>query len=105
MPERLDDRQRCVVRVRVEMHAPYKGRVYDTCCGSAGMFVQSEKFVEEHGGRIGDIADYGQESHSTTRRLAMMNLAIRRIEGDLGPVYDAKREAAIKPNLKGLGYG
>lgn len=47
---------RCVVRVLVEMLAPYKGRVYDPCCGSAGMFVQSEKFVEEHGGRIGDIA-------------------------------------------------
>jgi type I restriction enzyme M protein len=66
---------RCVVRVLVEMLAPYKGRVYDPCCGSAGMFVQSEKFVEEHGGRIGDIAVYGQESNSTTRRLAMMNLA------------------------------
>ena len=75
---------RCVVRVLVEMLAPYKGRVYDPCCGSAGMFVQSEKFVEEHGGRIGDIAVYGQESNSTTRRLAMMNLAIRGIEGDLG---------------------
>ena len=71
MPERLDNRQRCVVRVLVEMLAPYKGRVYDPCCGSAGMFVQSEKFVEEHGGRIGDIAVYGQESNSTTRRLAM----------------------------------
>ena len=73
--------------VLVERLAPYKGRVYDPCCGSAGMFVQSEKFVEEHGGRIGDIAVYGQESNSTTRRLAMMNLAIRGIEGDLGPVY------------------
>jgi type I restriction enzyme M protein len=50
---------RCVVQVLVEMLAPYKGRVYDPCCGSAGMFVQSEKFVEEHGGRIGDIAVYG----------------------------------------------
>ena len=74
---------RCVVRVLVEMLAPYKGRVYDPCCGSAGMFVQSEKFVEEHGGRIGDIAVYGQESNSTTRRLAMMNLAIRGIEGEI----------------------
>jgi type I restriction enzyme M protein len=51
---------RCVVRVLVEMLAPYQGRVYDPCCGSGGMFVQSEKFVEEHGGRIGDIAVYGQ---------------------------------------------
>ena len=75
---------RCVVRVLVEMLSPYKGRVYDPCCGSAGMFVQSEKFVEEHGGRIGDIAVYGQESNSTTRRLALMNLAIRGIDGDLG---------------------
>ena len=55
MPERLDDRQRCVVRVRVEMHAPYKGRVYDTCCGSAGMFVPSEKFIEKPGWRIDNI--------------------------------------------------
>ena len=52
------DTPRCVVRVLVEMLAPYKGRVYDPCCGSAGMFVQSERFVEEHGGRIGDIAVY-----------------------------------------------
>ena len=76
---------RCVVQVLVEMLATYKGRVYDPCCGSAGMFVQSEKFVEEHGGRIGDIAVYGQESNATTRRLALMNLAIRGIEGDFGP--------------------
>jgi type I restriction enzyme M protein len=75
---------RCVVRVLVEMLAPYKGRVYDPCCGSGGMFVQSEQFIEAHGGRIGDIAIYGQESNPTTRRLAMMNLAIRGIEGDLG---------------------
>ena len=78
---------RCVVRVLVEMLAPYKGRIYDPCCASTGMFVQSEKFVEEHGGRIGDIAVYGQESTSTTRRLAMMNLAIRCIEGNLGPEH------------------
>ena len=78
---------RCVVRVLVEMLAPYKGRVLDPCCGSGGMFVQSEKFVEVHGGRIGDIAIYGQESNPTTRRLAMMNLAVRGIEGDLGPEH------------------
>ena len=71
---------RCVVRVLVEMLAPYKGRVYDPCCGSGGMFVQSEKFVEAHGGRIGDIAIYGQESNHTTWRLAKMNLAIRGID-------------------------
>jgi type I restriction enzyme M protein len=75
---------RCIVQVLVELLAPYKGRIYDPCCGSGGMFVQSEKFVESHGGRIGDIAIYGQESNPTTRRLAMMNLAIRGIDGDLG---------------------
>lgn len=75
----------CIVRLLVQMLAPYKGRVYDPACGSGGMFVQSEKFVEEHGGRIGDIAIYGQESNATTRRLAIMNLAIRGIEADFGP--------------------
>ncbi|MGZ8521454.1 MAG: class I SAM-dependent DNA methyltransferase [Candidatus Binatia bacterium] len=72
-----------VVRVLVEMLEPYKGRVYDPCCGSGGMFVQSEKFVEEHGGRIGDIAIYGQESNYTTWRLAKMNLAVRGIDADI----------------------
>jgi type I restriction enzyme M protein len=75
----------CVVRILVEMLSPYKGRVYDPCFGSAGMFVQSEKFVVEHGGRLGDISIYGQESNATTRRLAIMNLAIRGIEADFGP--------------------
>ena len=74
---------RTVVRLLVEMLEPYKGRVYDPCCGSGGMFVQSEKFVEEHGGRIGDIAIYGQESNYTTWRLAMMNLAVRGIDSDI----------------------
>jgi type I restriction enzyme M protein len=74
----------CVVRTIVEMLAPYKGRVYDPACGSGGMFVQSEKFVESHGGKIGDISIFGQESNHTTRRLAVMNLAIRGIEADLG---------------------
>jgi type I restriction enzyme M protein len=74
----------CIVRVIVEMLAPYKGRVYDPACGSGGMFVQSEKFVLEHGGRIGDLSIYGQESNATTRRLAIMNLAIRGIEADFG---------------------
>jgi type I restriction enzyme M protein len=75
---------RSVVRVLVEMLAPYKGRVFDPCCGSGGMFVQSEKFVEAHGGKIGDISIYGQESNPNTFKLAKMNLAIRGIEGDLG---------------------
>ncbi|MBO4221925.1 class I SAM-dependent DNA methyltransferase [Bradyrhizobium neotropicale] len=74
---------RSVVRVLVEMLEPYKGRVYDPCCGSGGMFVQSEKFVETHGGRIGDIAIYGQESNYTTWRLAKMNLAVRGIDADI----------------------
>ena len=74
---------RSVVRLLVEMLEPYKGRVYDPCCGSGGMFVESDKFVEEHGGRIGDIAIYGQESNYTTWRLAKMNLAVRGIDADI----------------------
>lgn len=74
---------RSVVRVLVEMLEPYKGRVYDPCCGSGGMFVQSEKFVEAHGGRLGDIAVYGQESNYTTWRLCKMNLAVRGIDADI----------------------
>ena len=71
---------RSVVELLVEMLEPYKGRVFDPCCGSGGMFVQSEKFVEDHQGRIDDIAIYGQESNQTTWRLAKMNLAIRGID-------------------------
>jgi len=74
---------RSVVRVMVEMIEPYKGRVYDPCCGSGGMFVQSEKFALEHEGRIGDIAIYGQESNYTTWRLCKMNLAVRGIDADI----------------------
>lgn len=74
---------RSVVRLLVEMLEPYKGRVYDPCSGSGGMFVQSEKFVEQHGGRIGDIAIYGQESNYTTWRLCKMNLAVRGIDADI----------------------
>lgn len=69
-----------IVKLLVEMLEPYKGRVYDGCCGSGGMFVQSEKFIEQHGGRLGDISIYGQESNPTTLRLAKMNLAIRGID-------------------------
>ncbi|MBU1198875.1 MAG: type I restriction-modification system subunit M [Nanoarchaeota archaeon] len=71
---------RCIVKLLVHMIKPYKGRVFDPCCGSGGMFVQSEKFVEEHGGKKGDIYVYGQESNSTTWRLCKMNLAIRAID-------------------------
>jgi type I restriction enzyme M protein len=73
---------RSIVQLLVEMLEP-KGRIYDPCCGSGGMFVQSEVFVKEHGGRIGDIAIYGQESNYTTWRLAKMNLAVRGIESDI----------------------
>ncbi|MFM0174610.1 class I SAM-dependent DNA methyltransferase [Paraburkholderia sediminicola] len=75
---------RSVVRVLVEMIEPYEGRVYDPCCGSGGMFVQSESFVEAHGGNKTDISIFGQESNPTTWRLAHMNLAIRSIEANLG---------------------
>jgi type I restriction enzyme M protein len=71
---------RSVVELLVEMLEPYKGRVFDPCCGSGGMFVQSEKFVQEHQGRINDISIYGQESNQTTWRLCKMNLAIRGID-------------------------
>ncbi len=72
-----------VVRILVEMLAPYKGRVYDPCCGSGGMFVSSEKFIAAHQGRIGDISIYSQESNYTTWRLAKMNLAIRGIDAQI----------------------
>ena len=71
---------RSIVELLVAMLEPFKGRVMDPCCGSGGMFVQSEKFVREHRGRIRDISIYGQESNQTTWRLAKMNLAIRGIE-------------------------
>jgi type I restriction enzyme M protein len=74
-----------VVKLLVEMIEPYKGRIYDPCCGSGGMFVQSEKFVLAHGGRVGDLSIYGQESNHTTWRLCKMNLAIRGIDGNIGP--------------------
>ncbi len=74
----------CVVRTLVEVLQPFKGRVYDPCCGSGGMFVQSAKFVERHSGNINNIAIYGQDSNPTTWKMAQMNLAIRGIEPDLG---------------------
>jgi type I restriction enzyme M protein len=74
---------RCVVKLLVEMIEPFKGRVFDPCCGSGGMFVQSEKFVEAHGGRRTDLSIFGQESNQTTWRLCKMNLAIRGIEANI----------------------
>ncbi|HAP2976992.1 type I restriction-modification system subunit M [Enterococcus faecalis] len=73
-----------VVTLLVEMLEPYSGRIYDPCCGAGGMFVQSEKFVENHQGKIGDISVYGQEFNPTTWQLCKMNLAIRGIDGNIG---------------------
>ncbi len=73
-----------IVKTLVAVLAPHEGKVYDPCCGSGGMFVQSEKFIEAHGGKIGDVAVYGQEANPTTWRLAAMNLAIRGIDFNLG---------------------
>jgi type I restriction enzyme M protein len=89
-----------VVRLLVEMLSPYHGRIYDPCCGSGGMFVQSEKFVEAHGGRFGDISIYGQESNATTRRLAVMNLALRGIEADVGPEHADTFRRDLHPDLR-----
>ncbi|MBN1452173.1 MAG: SAM-dependent DNA methyltransferase [Anaerolineales bacterium] len=91
---------RSVVRVLVEMLAPYRGRVFDPCHGSGGMFVQSEKFVEAHGGKIGDLSVYGQESNPNTFKLAKMNLAIRGIEGDLGVEPADSFHKDLHPDLK-----
>jgi len=91
---------RYIVQVLVEMLTPYKGRVYDPCCGSGGMFVQSEKFVETHGGKVGDISVYGQESNHTTWRLAKMNLAIRGIDANLGPEHADSFHRDLHPDLK-----
>jgi type I restriction enzyme M protein len=91
---------RSVVRVLVEMISPYKGRIFDPCCGSGGMFVQSEKFIEAHGGRIGDIAVYGQESNPNTWKLAKMNLAIRGIEANLGQEPADSFTRDLHPDLK-----
>src|ERR1700730_3053411 len=87
-----------VVRVLVEVLAPYKGRVYDPCCGSGGMFVQSEKFIEAHAGKLGAISIYGQESNYTTWRLAKMNLAIRGIDAQIahGDSFHTDRHPDLK---------
>lgn len=76
---------RSIVKLLVEMLRPFKGRIYDPCCGSGGMFVQSDLFIKEHGGKIQDLAIYGQESNPTTWRLFKMNLALRKIAANVGP--------------------
>lgn len=87
-----------IVKLLVEMLEPYSGRIYDGCCGSGGMFVQSEKFLAAHGGKIGDIAVYGQESNPTTYKLAKMNLAIRGIDAkiELGDTFHNDRHKDLK---------
>ena len=87
-----------IVKLLVEMLEPYTGRIYDGCCGSGGMFVQSEKFLDAHGGKIGDIAVYGQESNPTTYKLCKMNLAIRGIDAkiELGDTFHADKHKDLK---------
>lgn len=87
-----------IVKLLVDMLEPYSGRIYDGCCGSGGMFVQSEKFIHAHGGRIGDISVYGQESNPTTYKLAKMNLAIRGIDAkiELGDTFHNDRHKDLK---------
>ena len=92
---------RSVVSLLVQMLEPYSGRVYDPCCGSSGMFVQSESFIRAHGGRIGDISIYGQESNYTTWRLARMNLAVRGVEGQIahGDTFHNDRHPDLKADF------
>jgi type I restriction enzyme M protein len=92
---------RHVVRLLVEMIEPFRGRVYDGCCGSGGMFVQSERFVHEHQGTVRDLSIFGQESNPTTLRLAKMNLAIRGIEArlELGDTFLDDRHPDLKADF------
>jgi type I restriction enzyme M protein len=89
-----------IVKTLVAVLSPHSGKVYDPCCGSGGMFVQSEKFIESHGGKIGDVAIYGQEANPTTWRLAAMNLAIRGIDFNLGREPDDTFTKNQHPDLR-----
>ena len=89
-----------IVKTLVGILSPYKGRIYDPCCGSGGMFVQSEEFVKSHGGKIDDVSIYGQESNPTTWRLAAMNLAIRGFSVDLGKTHGDTFANDQFPDLK-----
>jgi type I restriction enzyme M protein len=89
-----------VVRVLVELLEPYQGRVYDPCCGSGGMFVQSVKFIDAHGGRRDAVTVYGQESNPTTWRMARMNMAIRGIEAKLGKQHADTFHRDLHPDLR-----
>ena len=90
----------CVVRTLVEVLQPFQGRVYDPCCGSGGMFVQSAKFVQNHAGNISSLSIYGQDSNPTTRKMAIMNLALRGIEADLGQYNADSFFDDLHPQLK-----
>lgn len=90
----------CVVRTLVEILQPFNGRVYDPCCGSGGMFVQSARFVQNHSGNINSISVFGQEANATTRKMALMNLAIRGIEANLGPHQADTFINDLHPTLK-----
>jgi len=90
----------CVVRTLVEVLKPYNGRVYDPCCGSGGMFVQSAKFIENHQGNLNNIALFGQDSNPTTWKMCLMNLAIRGLEADLGQFNADTFHQDCHPNLK-----
>ena len=89
-----------IVKTLVDMIEPYQGRVYDPCCGSGGMFVQSEKFVEDHQGKIENLSIYGQEMNSTTWKLCKMNLAIRGLDANLGPHHDDTFHHDLHKTLK-----
>lgn len=91
---------RSVVDLLVQMLEPYKGRIYDPCCGSGGMFVQSRNFLAAHGGSGGDISVFGQESNAETWRLAKMNLALHGIDGNLGDRADSSFTADLHPDLR-----
>jgi type I restriction enzyme M protein len=91
----------CIVKLLVEMLEPFKGRVYDGCCGSGGMFVQSEKFIESHGGNLGNLSIFGQESNNTTLRLCKMNLVIRGIDAkiELGDTFREDKHKGLKADF------
>ncbi len=91
---------RSIVKLLVEMLRPFQGRIYDPCCGSGGMFVQSDKFLKEHGGLIDKLSIYGQESNPTTWRLFKMNLTLRRIAANVGPEPADTFSRDLHPDLR-----
>lgn len=92
-----------VVKTLVEMIEPYKGRIYDPACGSGGMFVQSEKLVQEYQGRLEDLLSYGQELNSTAWKLCKMNLAIRGLDANIGHHHEDTFHNDLHKTLK-AGY-